>query len=176
VAYTFEVTSKTEAENHVSDLKVEHPKSRHVCYAYMLPNPDEFRANDDGEPSGSAGLPILNQIRSSGLKGVLVAVVRYFGGTKLGVPGLINAYKTSAREAIVASGEKVQVEQVVLTLSFHYAQMEAVMSFIKSKNYELLRQKFEESCTLTIKSPLEDLEDCEKYFGTHHVELDRDLA
>lgn len=169
IGYAYFVTSKEAVEERVKELHQLHPKSRHVCYAYIMGNEQEYRANDDGEPSGSAGLPIYNQIRSAGVLYALVAVVRYFGGTKLGVPGLINAYKTAAKETLQASGTKEEVEMVDIGLKFGYAQMEAVMSFVKSKNHEVSNQVFMENCTLTIKSPLEEIETYKTYLETHGI-------
>lgn len=101
LAYAFEIESEEEFKTHLDKLKKEHFKARHHCYALVLGAEGDFhRHNDDGEPAGTAGLPILNQIRSYGLSNIAVIVVRYFGGTKLGVPGLINAYKNAARDAI----------------------------------------------------------------------------
>src|SRR5690242_1989774 len=101
LAYAYPIQTTKDVKEHIQALKKEHPKAVHYCYAYRIgTDGKEFRANDDGEPSGSAGRPILGQIDSSGLTNVLVVVVRYFGGTLLGVPGLINAYKTATMEAL----------------------------------------------------------------------------
>lgn len=169
IGKTFSVDSKSAVEKEIANLWDEHPKARHVCYAYVMGKEQDYRANDDGEPNGSAGLPIYNQIRSSGLRYTLVAVVRYFGGTKLGVPGLINAYKTAAKEALQVSDVKEEVEKAIVSIRFEYAAMEAVMSFVKSKNHEVIEQVFTENCTLTIKSPLEDLESYQTYLDSHKI-------
>jgi uncharacterized YigZ family protein len=101
IAYAFPLRSGQALEEDLLLIRKDHPKARHFCYAYILgPESDEYRYNDDGEPGGSAGLPIYNQLRSYGLHFVAIVVVRYFGGKKLGVPGLIHAYKTAAQEAL----------------------------------------------------------------------------
>ncbi|MFY0674937.1 MAG: YigZ family protein [Bacteroidia bacterium] len=150
IAYTFGVSSKSGIEDALKKLAELHPKARHVCYAYKLLN-GEYRANDDGEPSGSAGLPILNQIKSADVVNVLVAVVRYFGGTKLGVSGLINAYKITANEALIEAGLVEKEETEKLTVVFDYGLMEAVMSFIKRNNVEIEDNKYTEMCTLYVQ-------------------------
>lgn len=169
IGMAFHINSKESIAEKLEILKEAHPKSRHVCYAYVLGTEEDYRANDDGEPSGSAGLPIYNQIRSAGVRYTLVAVVRYFGGTKLGVPGLINAYKTAAKEALLASELIEEVEKLLLKIYFEYADMEAVMSFIKSKNHEVTEQVFMEKCTLTIKSPLEDIDSYRTYLDSRGI-------
>lgn len=164
VAYTFHVSDKKKVEEILSELKSNHPKSRHVCYAYILNN-GEYRANDDGEPSGSAGLPILNQIKSVNVVNVLVAVVRYFGGTKLGVSGLINAYKTSAYDALETSGQVAREETLKLLIKFDYALMEAVMSFLKKIDAEIENNIYEEKCTLYFRSKKSQYHEITQYFG-----------
>ncbi len=169
IAYTFRVSTKEQAEEKVAELRKEHPKSRHVCYAYQLLN--EYRANDDGEPSGSAGLPILNQIKSAGVQNTLVAIVRYFGGTKLGVSGLINAYKTSAKEALEKSGI-IETEEVInFIIEFEYAHMELVMSFVKLKNAEVLEQVYKEKCTLHLQIRKSQHHEFTTYFSQHQIEI-----
>lgn len=115
IAYAFPVRSAEDFEEKVLPIKKDHPKARHFCFAYVLgPNSDEFRYSDDGEPGGSAGLPIYNHLRSFDLHFTAVVVVRYFGGKKLGVPGLIHAYKTSTREAL----ENASIIREYITLQF----------------------------------------------------------
>ena len=169
IGYAYFVASRQEVEDRIEALRQGHPKARHVCYAYVMATEEDYRANDDGEPSGSAGLPIYNQIRSAGVLYTLVAVVRYFGGTKLGVPGLINAYKTAAKETLQASGVKQEVEMAFIEMKFEYVQMEVVMSFVKSKNHEVTNQVFMENCTLTIKSPHEEIDSYKNYLESHGV-------
>lgn len=163
IAYTFNVNSKAKAEEKLQELKIAHPKSRHVCYAYIFVN-GEYRANDDGEPSGSAGLPILNQIKSAKVVNVLVAVVRYFGGTKLGVSGLINAYKCSAQDALQNAGEIEKEETLKFIIEFDYALMEAVMSFIKRNDIEVEDNLYQEKCTLYIQIRKSQHHEITQYF------------
>lgn len=135
--YASHVKNEEDVKAHLEALKKVHPSARHFCYAYKINPLDEYwRANDDGEPSSSAGKPILGQINSKNLTEVLVVVIRYFGGTKLGVPGLINAYKTAAADALDAS---IVIEEQVkssLHLKVDYAKMGDVMKYIKSLGYE----------------------------------------
>lgn len=167
IAYCFKVYNKDEIEEFLGQVAKEHPKSRHVCYAYLLL--DDFRVNDDGEPSGSAGLPILNQIKSADLNYTLVAVVRYFGGTKLGVSGLINAYKTSAKSVLEVAGFTEEEEQEYICIKFGYEHMETVMSFIKHNNALVLSQQFEKSCTLDIQIRKDDQLRYFEYFEKHGI-------
>ncbi|MBI1185186.1 YigZ family protein [bacterium] len=172
IACTFEVFDKDQVAALLSKLKDEHPKSRHVCYAYVLSDAEnDYRANDDGEPSGSAGLPILNQIKSAGVKYTLVAVVRYFGGTKLGVPGLINAYKTAAKEALSLSGCETKAEMAEMKITFSYDKMEVVMGFIKQNNAEVKTQQYHELCTLVIKIRKDDYAVFKSHFKAYQIAI-----
>ena len=131
--------------------KKENHQARHLCYAYRLGvNQDVYRFNDDGEPNNSAGAPIYGQIQSYDLSNILIGVVRYYGGTKLGVGGLINAYRTAAKEAI-EQGEIV-VKEVFewVNLNFNYVDMPSVMSFIKKHNLHSEKQIFELNCELVV--------------------------
>lgn len=166
------VSSKDEAERIVKDQWLLHPKARHVCYAYLLRSESDYRANDDGEPSGSAGLPIFNQIKSAELKYTLVTVVRYFGGTKLGVSGLIAAYKQAAKETILTSETGEEEETILVMINFGYPEMETVMSFIKSKGADVVEQDFREKCILTIRIALDELDDYENYFSSYKIPLE----
>ncbi len=126
LAYAYSVSSEREVKTHLENLKKQYPDARHHCFAYILADlQNSSRASDDGEPNNSAGVPILNQIRSFGLSNVLVVVVRYFGGTKLGVSGLVNAYKTSAKEALSKGSIIAQSPQSMLGLvyPFHTAKL-----------------------------------------------------
>jgi uncharacterized YigZ family protein len=151
LGFAFPVRSEKEVKEHVLALKKEHPKARHWCYAFRLGYDKQlFRANDDGEPSGTAGRPILGQIQSRDLSDVMVIVVRYFGGTLLGVGGLIQAYKTAASEALNQAGiiEKKVMERY--ELRFLYDRMSEVMKLIKDNALEQQEQDFGTSCTLKI--------------------------
>lgn len=155
IAFAVPCYSESEAKIYLERWRKEHYQSRHVCYAYRFGVDQKvFRANDDGEPNNSAGAPILGQIQSFDLSNVLIGVVRYFGGTKLGVGGLIHAYKTSAREAI-ENGEIVELEVFKwVKVHFDYNSMPQVMGFIKQHQYVMKDQLFEENCSLVINLPL----------------------
>ncbi|WP_207426246.1 YigZ family protein [Pedobacter sp. SYSU D00535] len=158
IAYAFPVRSEEQAKMHVSQLKEEHPKARHHCWALRLsPDRNVFRLNDDGEPSGTAGRPILNVILSNDLTNICVVVVRYFGGTLLGVPGLINAYKTATAEALkLAEVIELSIKDVY-SITFDYLQMNVVMKTIKDENLKIRRQEFENICTAEIEIPKSQL-------------------
>lgn len=149
IAYAFPVTNEEAVKNHLAELRKEHFSARHHCYAFRLgPDKQHFRANDDGEPSGTAGKPILGQIQSNDLTNVLIVVVRYFGGTLLGVSGLIAAYRGAAADAIAnASIIEKQVKEVY-ELSFPYDAMNSVMKILKDENLEQWAQDFQLACTL----------------------------
>ncbi|MGB0915500.1 MAG: IMPACT family protein [Crocinitomicaceae bacterium] len=142
--------NEEEAKVFLEDWKKRHHQARHLCYAYKFGvDGKKFRANDDGEPNNSAGAPILGQIDSFELTNVLIGVVRYYGGTKLGVGGLINAYRTGAKEAI-QNGEIVELEVYDwIDLTFGYEDMPHVMNLLKKHNLTLSNNVFEESCQLT---------------------------
>ena len=149
IAHAFPVSSEEEIKERISSLKKEYHDARHHCYAYRLGyRRDVFRANDDGEPSSSAGRPILGQIDSLELSDVLVVVVRYFGGIKLGIPGLIRAYRTSAADALANAEiiEKTATERFRLT--FGYMDMNAVMKTLKDLGLSAARQDFGMTCSL----------------------------
>lgn len=154
IAYAFPVNSLEKAKQIISQIKMEHPKARHHCSALRLsPDKSVFRINDDGEPSGTAGRPILNVLLSNELTNILVVVVRYFGGTLLGVPGLINAYKTATIEAIKAADIIELTVNDIYSLSFNYIQMNEVMRIVKEFDLNILKQQFENTCALEIEIP-----------------------
>lgn len=152
VAYAYPFKDESKLKEIIALLKAEHPKARHHCWAYRLtPDRTVFRVNDDGEPSGTAGRPILNVLLSQDITNLLVVVVRYFGGTLLGVPGLINAYKTATQEAI---DNNVIVERTVndiYAVHFDYLQMNDVMKIVKEYDLKVLSQNFDTSCTIHIE-------------------------
>ena len=155
LAVAIPVRTSEEIKHCIKQLRETHPKAVHVCYAYRLgTDGTSYRAVDDGEPSGSAGKPILGQIDSAGLTNVLVAVVRYFGGTLLGVPGLINAYKSSAHEAIKAASVIEKNIEINLQIEFPYLLMNEVMRILKSQDIPIVQQEMELFCRLTIAIPL----------------------
>ena len=151
LAYAFPVTSEAELKNHVATLKSEHPKANHHCWAVRLtPDRSVFRLNDDGEPSGTAGRPILNTLLSQNLTNIGVVVVRYFGGTLLGVPGLINAYKTAAEDALKLATVIEKTVNDVYIITFDYLQMNDVMRIIKDDNLTIIEQSFDNNCSVTV--------------------------
>lgn len=152
IAQAFPVSSETEAKDGIEEIKKKFHDARHHCYAYMIgPDKSCFRSNDDGEPSGTAGKPILNQILSKDLTNICVVVVRYFGGTKLGVSGLINAYKSAAREALDQTTVEERTIDEIYSLEFEYPLMNEVMRILKEENLQQINPRFELSCYLEIK-------------------------
>lgn len=149
LAYAFPVRTEDDIKNRLDDLRKQYYDARHHCYAYILGNKSEkYRANDDGEPNHSAGDPILGQIRSKNLTNTLVVVVRYFGGTKLGVSGLITAYKTAAKEALDAAEVIETTIKDEVMIDFTYEQTSDVMRLAKEFNLEIQNQTFQETCSL----------------------------
>ncbi len=152
IALAFPVETEDQVREIVASLRKEYHDARHHCYAYRLGyRGDRFRANDDGEPSGSAGRPILGQIDSMGLSDVLVVVVRYFGGIKLGIPGLIRAYRTSTADAL---GRAEIVEKVAgkrFRLTFDYLSMNGVMKVLKDLGLSPAGQDFGLQCSLEVR-------------------------
>ncbi len=161
LAYTFPVSTTDEIKTHLQALKKEHPKAVHHCFAWRLgTDGTQYRANDDGEPSGSAGKPILGQIDSFGLTNILVVIVRYFGGTLLGVPGLINAYKTATADA-VQQAEIIEKDiEVIYKLQFEYPIMNEVMMVLKQNNVSIIKNKMELFCESVIGIPLKHKDTC----------------
>ena len=149
IATAFTVTSEDDVKRALAEVKKKYYDARHHCYAYMI-GPDKccFRSSDDGEPSGTASKPILNQILSKDVTNVCVIVVRYFGGIKLGVSGLINAYKTAARDALDNATIVEKTVDEVYSLEFPYALMNDVMRVMKEEGIEQLNPHFEMDCYL----------------------------
>jgi uncharacterized YigZ family protein len=151
LGYVYPIRTESEIKEIITRLKTEHPKANHHCWAMRLsPDRSVFRVNDDGEPSGTAGRPILNVLLSKNLTNVLVVVVRYFGGTLLGVPGLINAYKSSTELALTEAKITEQTVKDVYTISFNYLQMNEIMKVIKDDQLNVLNQQFDNNCSITI--------------------------
>jgi len=149
--YAFPVTSEDEIKSHLESLRKQHFGAVHFCYAWQMGTERvSFRANDDGEPSNSAGMPIYGQIQSFDLTNVLIVVVRFFGGVKLGVGGLISAYKTTAQMALEISDTEERTIDIHFIISFDYKNMNKVMRVIKEKNLEIISQKMELSCEIEI--------------------------
>jgi len=149
--YAFPVLNEDDVKDCLEELKKKHHSARHFCYAYQIGVEDvKYRANDDGEPNNSAGLPIYGQIQSFEVTNILIVSVRYFGGTKLGVGGLISAYKTSAQFTLEASEIIEKTIDVCFQLNFEYDLMNAVQRIIKDKNLEIIHQKLELACEYVI--------------------------
>ena len=149
IAETFVVTSEDEAKAVVAAVKKKYFDARHHCYAYMIgPDKKTFRSSDDGEPSGTAGKPILNQILSKDVTNLCIVVTRYFGGIKLGTSGLINAYKAAAREALENSSIVEKTINEIYSLEFEYPLMNEVMRVMKEENLEQQNPRFELNCYL----------------------------
>ena len=149
--YAFPVTSEEDVKENLERLRKEHFSARHWCYAYQIGTEKiQYRANDDGEPNNSAGMPIYGQIQSFEVTNVLVVVVRYFGGVKLGVGGLISAYKTAAQMALENATIVEKTINKHFIISFGYAHMNKVMRIIKEKNLQIVSQKMEMDCEIEI--------------------------
>ena len=149
--YAFPVTTEDEIKGILERLRKEHFSARHWCYAYQIGTEKiQYRANDDGEPNNSAGMPIYGQIQSFEVTNVLVVVVRYFGGVKLGVGGLISAYKIAAQMALENSEIIEKTIDKQFLISFDYVNMNKVMRIIKEKNLNIVSQKMEMDCEITI--------------------------
>lgn len=163
LGYAFPVTSEEEIQQHINSLKKEHHKARHWCYAWKLGVVQpKIRVNDDGEPGNSAGQPIFGQILSFDLTDVLVVVVRYFGGTKLGVGGLINAYRTAAKLTLEQGDIIQKTIDARLKLQFEYKDLDKVMRLIKEERLELLQQQMEMRCEFILSVRLGDKESVKK--------------
>ena len=171
IAFAYPVETEAQIKEIVASLKKEYHDARHHCYAYRLGyKADVFRANDDGEPSGSAGRPILGQIDSRGLSDVLVVVVRYFGGIKLGIPGLIRAYKTSSDDALSQAEVVEKIAAVNYRVEFGYIAMNFVMKVLKDLKMEAGDQQFDMRCSAVVRVRLSaesdfllrmgDIDDC----------------
>lgn len=149
--YAFPIESEDEVKPILEQIKKEHYTARHWCYAYQIGTSKiYFRANDDGEPNNSAGMPIYGQIQSFEVTNVLVVVVRYFGGIKLGVGGLVQAYKTGAQMALEVADIEERTIDIHFIVLFDYKNMNKVMRVIKEKNVKLIEQKMEMSCEFEI--------------------------
>lgn len=157
IAYAAPCRNEQEAKELLAEWKKNHHQARHLCYAYRFGVGNYIvRANDDGEPSNSAGTPILGQIQSFELTNVLVGVIRYFGGTKLGVGGLVQAYKAAAKDAIEQGEIITQELKRNLEIAFPYEKMPLLMSIIKTHKINILSQQFDLHCNIKIEYPLSD--------------------
>ncbi len=151
-AFAYPIENEEEIKLKLESVRKKYHDARHHCYAYMLgKGGKKYKSNDDGEPNHSAGDPILGQIKSNALSDVLIVVVRYFGGTKLGVGGLIKAYKTAAADAISNTTIIEKIMKQTVTIQFEYAQMNDVMKIIKSNQLEVIRQKLDMKCEIVVQ-------------------------
>lgn len=158
-SYAYPVTCEEQIKSIIHNLKKQHHSARHWCYAYQLgTEKNSYRANDDGEPNNSAGMPIYGQIQSFEVTNVLIVVVRYFGGIKLGIGGLINAYKTGAQLALENSKIVTRTINKIYLISFDYKNMNKVMRIIKEKQLKIINQKLELDCQIQISVRKKDSE------------------
>ncbi len=149
--YAFPITGEEEVKTYIVNLKKEHYSARHWCYAYQIgAETIQYRANDDGEPNNSAGMPIYGQIQSFEVTNILIVVVRYFGGVKLGVGGLINAYRTGAKLALESAEIIEKTINKEFKLKFEYKNMSKVMRILKENEVEIINQTLEINCLLEI--------------------------
>lgn len=171
--YAFPVLNEDDVKNCIEVLKKKHHTARHFCYAYQIGIENiKYRANDDGEPNNSAGMPIYGQIQSFEVTNILVVSVRYFGGTKLGVGGLINAYRTSAQITLEASEIVEKTIDIFYKLNFEYDLMNKVMRIIKEKNINIISQKMELACEFVISIRKKDAQGILDIFeGLYKVDI-----
>lgn len=171
--YAFPVKTEEEANLHLEELKNKHHKARHWCFAWQLGKSDfHYRVNDDGEPSNSAGMPIYGQIQSFEVTNILIVVVRYFGGVKLGVGGLINAYKTAAQLALEKANIVTYTIDEVFEIHFDYPEMNIVMRLIKEHNLNIIEQKLALDCKIYISVRKSEADAIFKKFDdTYKVEI-----
>ena len=159
LAFALPVRAVDEVKDIVKDYQKKYYDARHVCYAYMLgPERTDFRANDNGEPSGTAGKPILGQINSYGLTDILIIVVRYFGGIKLGTSGLIQAYKQAAIEALAVADIIEKTVDADISFAFEYPFMNDVMRIVKEEEPQIIAQGYDTDCTMTLRQRLSAME------------------
>ena len=152
LSFALPVRTPDEVKTQVDAYRKKYYDARHVCWAYMLgPGRTAFRANDDGEPSSTAGKPILGQIKSNNLTDILIIVVRYFGGIELGTSGLIVAYRTAAAEAIAAAHIEERTVDETITITFEYPHLNSVMRIVKEEKPDVLAQSFELTCEMTLR-------------------------
>ncbi|AVR43889.1 YigZ family protein [Christiangramia fulva] len=175
--YAFPVKNEEEIEAHLQELRSKHHKARHWCYAWQLGKEEQnfrYRANDDGEPSNSAGMPIYGQIQSFEVTNILIVVVRYFGGVKLGVGGLINAYRTAAQMALENSEIIQRTIDEVFVVKFDYPEMNKVMQVIKQNNLNVIDQILEIDCKIYISVRKNEAgEIFSKFDNTYKVEISK---
>lgn len=158
-AFAYPIETEEEFKDNLHHLKKEYHDARHHVYAFRLGSDKKtYRASDDGEPSNSSGPPVLGQIQSYDLTNIMIVVIRYFGGTKLGVPGLINAYKTAASDALEHAKIIEKTEQKKVRIEFEYPDMNNVMRIIKDQNLNIVNQDFQLNCIIDLSVRLRDIE------------------
>lgn len=151
-AFAYPIEHESEVKDIVENLRKEHFKAVHHCYAYRLGlDKSNFRVNDDGEPSGTAGKPILNTLLSNEITNILVVVVRYFGGTLLGVPGLINAYKSATAEALALADVIEKTVNEVYNINFEFVQMNDLMKIVKEFGLKIRKQTYDNQCSVELE-------------------------
>ncbi|GAP73337.1 YigZ family protein [Candidatus Symbiothrix dinenymphae] len=166
LAFAMPVQTAEQARECVADCRKKYYDARHVCWAYVLgADRTEFRANDDGEPSSTAGKPILGVINSNELTDILILVVRYFGGVKLGTGGLIAAYRAAAQAAIANAQVITKTAEETITITFDYEQLNSVMRIVKDEQLQILSQNFDTVCEMTLRVPRSGVEDLKKQVG-----------
>ena len=175
IAYAYPMSAVEQFKEKLNTIRKEHPKATHHCFAYRLGiDGNTFRVSDDGEPSGSAGKPILGQIDSKELTDLVVFVVRYFGGTLLGVPGLINAYKTAAALALQLTPVAMKFVTERYTLQFDYTQMNEVMNVIRTCQCTIVENETQLFCKMVVDVPLNRLQEfLFKVENLYRVELSK---
>jgi uncharacterized YigZ family protein len=166
LAYSFPLKDAANLKKHLQQLKTEHPKATHYCFAYRIGiDGNNFRSSDNGEPPGTAGKPILGQIDSKNLTDILIIVVRYFGGTLLGVPGLINAYKTSSSLVLQCTPIILKTIEIRYTLQFNYTEINEVMRVIKEYNCTIYKNEMQLFCKMEIGIPKNKMEEIKAPFS-----------
>ncbi|TDS15305.1 putative YigZ family protein [Maribacter caenipelagi] len=167
--YCFPVSDEDSVKEHIEALKKEYPTANHVCYAWQMGiETKSYRANDDGEPNNSAGMPIYGQLQSFDLTNTLVAVVRIFGGTKLGVGGLISAYKEAAKLALENAKIVTRVLQQQLSVTFEYSEMDIVMRLVKKHQLNIVSQDLHLKCKMILSINKSDFKKTMKLLKAHH--------
>jgi uncharacterized YigZ family protein len=165
LGYAYPVESEEEIKIILEELRSQHKGVNHICYAWQIGvETTSFRINDDGEPNNSAGMPIYGQIQSFGLTNILVAVARYFGGTKLGVGGLISAYRQTAQLALEESKLIKKTLRVPLVLEFDYSGLSKVMRIVKKRTLQIDTQRLENRCEITLRVPKSKMEELRSLF------------
>ena len=159
IGFAFPINNEKELKTALEGLKIEHPKATHHCYAFRIGiNGENYRANDDGEPSGSAGLPIYNQLLAHNLTNILVVIIRYYGGTKLGVSGLVKAYKESTKMTLEEAEIITKELETDLEIHFKFSQQNVIFSLLNKFNAKVLDFDAQEDCKITAKLNLSEKE------------------